>query len=184
MNPLAIVILRDVMRTIHVLAGGVWIGGSVVYLLAIAPALSLAARRARLRQARLATTAGETTEQAAAPIAPELREASATIAALFRRLVNISMGALLISGVYLIFDRLTTTTVGVAYIVTLVAKVALALAMFGLAIFQAQEARRPAQKRSRLWSLAPRLILWLGIAVFLLGAVLTGLFESALVGIR
>ncbi len=188
MNPLAIVILRDVMRTIHVLAGGVWIGGSVVYLLAIAPAFSLAARRARLRQARQVAAAtenqGETTEQAATPIAPELREASATIAALFRRLVNICMGALLISGVYLIFDRLTTTTVGVAYIVTLVAKVALALVMFGLAIFQAQEARRPAQKRSRLWSLAPRLILWLGIAVFLLGAVLTSLFESALVGIR
>ncbi|HUY79436.1 MAG TPA: hypothetical protein VMV29_21970 [Ktedonobacterales bacterium] len=180
MTSLAIVILRDVMRTIHVLAGGVWIGGSVVYLLAIGPALRLAAHNARQRQAQ-ALAEGEQTNLAAGR---ELRDVSATIASLFRRLVNISMGALLISGVYLIFDRLTTTTVGVAYIVTLVAKVALALAMFGLAIFQAQEARRPAAKRSRLWSLAPRLILYLGIVVFLLGAVLTGLFESALVGVR
>ncbi len=178
MGSLAFVILRDVMRTIHVLAGGVWIGGSVVYLLAIGPALRLAAHNARQRQAR-ATQA--TTEGQANPMAGrELRDVSAGIAAGFRRLVNISMAALLISGVYLIFDRLTTTTVGLVYIVTLVAKVALALAMFGLAIFQAQEARRPAAKRSRLWSLAPRLILYLGIVVFLLGAVLTGLFEAAL----
>ena len=179
MGSLAIVILRDVMRTIHVLAGGVWIGGSVVYLLVIGPALRLAAYNARQRQAQ-ATAEG----RAGAAAGRELRDVSAGIATGFRRLVNISMGALLISGVYLIFDRLTTTTVGVVYIVTLVAKVALALAMFGLAIFQAQEARRPAAKRSRLWSLAPRLILYLGIVVFLLGAVLTGLFESALVGVR
>lgn len=181
MTSLAIVILRDVMRTIHVLAGGVWIGGSVVYLLAIGPALRLAAHNARQRQAQAVTGAEGRANPAAGR---ELRDVSATIAALFRRLVNISMGALLISGVYLIFDRLTTTTVGAAYIVTLVAKVALALAMFGLAIFQAQEARRPAAKRSRLWSLAPRLILYLGIAVFLLGAMLTTLFEAALVGAR
>jgi len=179
MGPLAIVILRDMMRTIHVLAGGVWIGGSVVYLLAIGPALRSAADRARQRQA-LATADGQPNTAAGR----ELRDVGAGIAAGFRRLVNISMAALLISGVYLIFDRLTTTTVGVAYIVTLVAKVALALAMFGLAIFQAQEARRPAAKRSRLWSLAPRLIFYLGIAVFLLGAALTGLFEAALVGGR
>jgi|SRR5579862_3082348 len=153
-----VVALRDVMRTIHVLAGGVWVGGSLVYLLVIAPALRL----------------GKPT--------PELREVSAAMGALFRRMVNICMGALLISGVYLIFDRLTTVTVGIAYIVTLAIKIALALAMFGLAIFQAQEARRPPQRRSALWRTAPGLILWLGIVVFLLGAILTGLFETALMG--
>ncbi|HEX8996180.1 MAG TPA: hypothetical protein VF812_09120 [Ktedonobacterales bacterium] len=145
--------LSVLMRTAHMLAGGVWVGGSLIYLLAITPALRLGK---------------------AAP------EVGARIAAEFRRLVNISMVTLLLSGVYLIFDRLTTTTVGVAYVVTLAVKVALALTMFGLAIAQAQEARRPARLRGRLWRLAPRWILALGVVVFLLGAALNGLFDVAL----
>lgn len=149
--------LSVLMRTAHTLAGGVWIGGSVVYLLVITPALRLGK---------------------ASP------EVGARIAAEFRRLVNISMTTLLVSGVYLIFDQLNTTTVGVAYVVTLAVKVALALTMFGLAIFQAQEARRPARLRGRLWRLAPRLILALGVVVFLLGALLSGLFDVALGVVR
>lgn len=146
-------ILSVLMRTAHTLAGGVWVGGSLVYLLVITPALRLGK---------------------AAP------EVSAAIATQFRRLVNISIVTLLLSGVYLMFDRLTTTTVGVAYVVTLAVKIALALTMFGLAIFQAQEARRPARLRGRMWRLAPRLILALGVVVFLLGAALNGLFDVAI----
>lgn len=146
-------ILSVLMRTAHTLAGGVWVGGSLVYLLVITPALRLGK---------------------AAP------EVSAAIAMQFRRLVNISIVTLLLSGVYLMFDRLTTTTVGVAYVVTLAVKIALALTMFGLAIFQAQEARRPARLRGRMWRLAPRLILALGVIVFLLGATLNGLFDVAI----
>lgn len=146
-------ILSVLMRTAHTLAGGVWVGGSLVYLLVITPALRLGK---------------------AAP------EVSAAIATQFRRLVNISIVTLLLSGVYLMFDRLTTTTVGVAYVVTLAVKIALALTMFGLAIFQAQEARRPARLRGRMWRLAPRLILALGVIVFLLGAALNGLFDVAI----
>ncbi len=160
MASVVIVVLRDVMRTLHVLAGGAWVGGSLMYLLVITPAMRLAKP------------------------SPELRAAGAAMSALFRRMVNICMGVLLISGVYLIFDRLTTVTVGTAYIVTLVIKVILALTMFGLAIFQAQEARRPLQRRSALWRTAPQAILWLGVIVFLLGAILTGLFEAALLGTR
>ncbi len=145
--------LSDLMRTAHTLAGGVWVGGSLVYLLVITPTLRLGK---------------------AAP------EVSAAIAAQFRRLVNASIVTLLLSGVYLVFDRLTTTTVGAAYVLTLAVKIALALAMFGLAVFQAQEARRPARLRGRMWRLAPRLILALGVVVFLLGAVLNGLFDVAL----
>ncbi len=147
-------VLRDALRTIHVLAGGLWVGGSLVYLLVITPALRLGK---------------------AAP------EVSATIARLFRRMVNISIGALLVSGMYLTFDRLTTVTVGTTYVVVLVLKVAVALGMFVLALYQAQEARRLAKYRGRMWYLAPRLILALGVLAFLLGTILTGLYESALV---
>jgi hypothetical protein len=91
--------------------------------------------------------------------------------------VNVCVVTLLISGVYLVFDRLSAATVGVAYLVTLGVKIGLALAMFTLAALQAQEARRPARLRGPLWRTAPRAILALGVVVFLLGAALTTLFE-------
>ena len=150
---MALLMLSALMRAAHTLAGGVWIGGSLIYLVVITPALRLGK---------------------AAP------EVGARIAAEFRRVVNISIVTLLVSGVYLTFDRLTTTTVGAAYVITLAVKIALALLMFGLAIFQAQEARRPARLRGRMWRLTPRLILALGVVVFVLGATLSGLFEVAL----
>jgi len=150
-------VLSVVMRTAHVLAGGVWIGGSIVYLLALTPALQVA------------------------KASPEVRAAVGTY---FRRLVNLCISVLTLSGVYLIFDRLTAVSVGTSYIVTLGIKVLLAVAMFGLALFQAQEARRPPRKRGRLWRLAPLLILYLGIAVFILGAALTYIYESGLTALR
>ena len=145
--------LTDLMRTIHVLAGGVWVGGSLMYLLVIGPAFRLTKP------------------------APEV---SAQVARLFRQLVNICIGALLLTGVYLIFDRLSLVTIGAAYLVVLVVKVLAALAMFVLALFQAQEARRPAKQRGRLWRQAPRYILALGVLTFLLGTTLTVLFEYGL----
>ncbi|HEX9037216.1 MAG TPA: hypothetical protein VF808_09530 [Ktedonobacterales bacterium] len=145
-----LLVLATLMRTAHLLAGGVWVGGSIVYLVVITPAL---------RQGK---------------VAPEV---SALAGGLFRRLVNVSMVTLALSGVYLTVDRLTATTVGVAYLVTLVVKIALAVAMFTLAALMAQESRRPARRRGLLWRAAPRWILALGIAVFLLGATLMGLFE-------
>lgn len=145
--------LSTLMRATHILAGGVWIGGSIVYLVVITPALRLSK---------------------AAPAV------SAQMGTLFRRLVNICMVTLLLSGVYLTVDRLTATTVGIAYLVTLGVKIALALAMFALAALLAQEARRPARRRGRLWREAPRLILALGVIVFLLGATLATFFEIGL----
>jgi putative copper export protein len=145
--------LTDVMRTIHVLAGGVWVGGSVMYLLVIGPAFRL-------------------TKPAPA--------VSAQVARLFRQLVNICIGALLLTGVYLIFDRLSLVTIGAAYLIVLVVKVLAALAMFLLALFQAQEARRPARQRGRWWRQTPRYILALGLLTFLLGTTLTVLFEYGL----
>ena len=145
--------LTDIMRTIHVLAGGVWVGGSLMYLLVIGPAFRLTKP------------------------APEV---SAQVARLFRQLVNICIGALLLTGVYLVFDRLSLVTIGAAYLVVLVVKTLAALAMFALAFFQAQEARRPARLRGRWGRRTPRYILALGVLIFLLGTTLTVLFEYGL----
>ncbi len=144
-------LLRVVMRTAHVVAAGVWVGGSVTYLLVLLPTYR------------------------ATGASPEL---SARSAALFRRLVNLCIGVLLVSGVYLVFDRLASASTGAAYVVLLAVKVAAALGMIGLALVQAQEARRPAARRGKLWKVAPLWILWLGLITTLLGATLTSVFES------
>lgn len=148
-------VVRDVMRTAHMLAAGVWVGGSVVYWLVITPAMR---RHAEASGPHLSALMGE----------------------LFRSLVSIAIGVLVISGVFLVFDRLTGAPPGIVYISVLIAKVAVSLGMFGLAIYQAQEARRLARQRGPLWRIAPRVILALGCVAFLLGSSLTLLYETQL----
>jgi len=151
MRPMLFV-LRDLMRTAHVLAGGAWVGGSLAYLLVIAPALRLGG-------------------------APP--QVGARVAALFRSLVNVCVGALVVTGAFLVADRLGAGAGGQPpYLVVLGVKVAVSLAMFALALYAAQEARRPAKRRAAFARSAPRLILALGIAAFLLGTTLTLLFEA------
>jgi hypothetical protein len=106
---------------------------------------------------------------------------AAQIAALFRRMVNICIGVLLLSGAYLMFDRLTQTMLGWPYLVVLGLKIAIAIGMFVLAIYIGQSnVRRLAKRSTRLSKAAPQLMLALGIIVFILGALLNGLFEAAL----
>lgn len=106
---------------------------------------------------------------------------SAKIAALFRRMVNICIGVLLLSGAFLVFDRLTQTTLGLPYLIVLSVKIIAALGMFVLAVYLGQSnIRRLAKRSTRLSKAAPQLILALGIFVFLLGALLNGLFEATL----
>src|SRR5579871_3360045 len=147
-------LISVVMRTLHLLAAAVWVGGSVMYLLVITPALK-------------ATKSGPN-------VGPALSE-------LFRGLVNVCIGVLLLTGVYITFDRLSTGVVGPLYIGLLIAKVTLAFAMIGLALFQAQEARRSFKHRGRFWALAPRWILALGLGTFLLGAELTVVYDLNLI---
>jgi uncharacterized membrane protein len=145
--------LRDAMRTAHVLAAGAWIGGSIVYLLVITPALRI----------------GEAS-----------REVAARIAALFRSLVNVAIGVLVVTGVFLVADRLGAGAGTVAYLIALGFKIAVSLALFGLALYQAQEARRPAKRRGSFYRQAPQWILALGITALALGTTLTLIFEVSL----
>ena len=106
---------------------------------------------------------------------------AAQIAALFRRVVNICIGVLLLTGAYLMFDRLTQTVLGWPYLVVLGLKIAAALAMFVLAIYLGQSnIRRLAKRSTRLSRAAPQLVLALGIIIFILGALLNGLFEASI----
>ncbi|HZR42388.1 MAG TPA: hypothetical protein VFB12_19865 [Ktedonobacteraceae bacterium] len=147
--------IRWLMRVAHTLAAGAWVGGSLMYLVVVLPALRIGAP------------------------APAV---AAQIAALFKRLVNICMGVLLLSGGYLIFDRLTQTTLGLPYLVVLILKIVSALGMFAVAIYLGQSnIRRLAKRSTRLSKAAPQLMLALGILVFILGALLNVLFEGTIV---
>lgn len=104
---------------------------------------------------------------------------AAKVASLFKRVVNICVGVLLISGAYLTFDRLTQTTLGLPYLVILALKIVAAVVMFALAVYIGQSNIRRLAKRSTPFSkAAPQLMLALGILVFLFGAVLNSLFEG------
>ena len=146
--------IRLIVRAAHLLAAAVWVGGSIFYMVAVLPAL----RRGGPAPA-----------------------VAAQIAALFRRMVNICIGVLLLSGGYLTFDRLTQTTLGLSYLAVLVLKIAAALCMFVLAIYLGQgNIRRLAKRSTRLSKAAPQLVLALGIFVFVLGALLNTLFEATI----
>lgn len=139
------------MRATHVLAGAAWVGGSIVYLVVVIPALRLGGP------------------------APKVSEA---IAAGFKRLTNLCMGLLLLSGGYLVFDRLAQTTPGWPYLLVLFLKIAAALAMFALALYMGQSnVRKLARRSTRFSQAAPKLMVSLGVLVFLLGALLNLLFE-------
>jgi uncharacterized membrane protein len=144
--------LRLIVRFAHILAAATWVGGSILYLVVVLPALR------------------------AGGSAPA---AAAQVAALFRRLVSICIGVLLLSGAFMVFDRLTQTTLGLPYLVVLSLKIVSVLAMFFIAIYLGQSnIRRLAKRSTRFSRTAPQLMLALGIFVFLLGALLNVLFEA------
>jgi uncharacterized membrane protein len=146
--------IRLIVRAAHIIAGAAWVGGSIMYMLVVMPAL-----------------------QSSGP-APAL---AAQIAARFRRIVNICIGVLLLTGAYLTFDRLTQTMLGWPYLVTLAIKIAVAIVMFVLAMYLGQSnLRRLAKRSTRLSKAAPQLMVALGLIVFVLGALLNGLFEAML----
>lgn len=146
--------IRLIVRAAHILAATAWVGGSLFYMLVALPAL-----------------------RSGGP-APGV---AAQMAALFKRLVNFCMGVLLLTGAYLAFDRLTTTTLGWPYLVTLGIKIIAALCMFTLSIYLGQSnIRRLAKRTTRLSKVAPQLTLALGIFIFALGALLNALYEAAI----
>lgn len=146
--------IRTLVRVAHILAGATWLGGSIFYLFIVVPALRIAGP------------------------APAL---AAKIAELFKRMVNICVGVLLLTGGYLVFDRLTQTTLGLPYLIVLGIKIVAAISMFVLATYMAQSnIRRLAKRSTRLSRAAPQLMLALGILVFILGALLNVLFEMSI----
>ena len=152
-----------VMRWLHVLAATAWVGGSIFFFAVLRPAL-----RGSPNESLLNRLAG--------------RE--------FRQLVDVAIWALLVSGVIISVDRLTSGHSTPTYGVVLALKVAFSLWMFGLVWFRRrgpsteppeQTDRKPGLARRVSSLLAPtNLILALGLLVLLLAELLGHLFERSL----
>ena len=173
MTALDIILL--LIRWAHALAAVVWIGGSLFLLLAGRPAL----RRTALRQ----TDAGGRS-------APEIL--GRALAAEFRPIVTTAIGALIVSGVILSAQRLTSDAAGVAYTAFLVAKIALSGYAFGIAWLlprrrrgdKAARAGAPAGMARRIGTAltGPGALAVIGVVVIGLADVLAWLFERGLAG--
>ena len=147
-----------IAQWVHTLAAAFWVGGGLVYLLVLRPA----GRRA------------------------EAQGGGQTLAAEFRNLVDIAVIAMIITGVVLAFDRLTSQHTGAGYAAALGVKVALTLWMFWLA--GVMRRRRPPPlpgndtppARTRWLLDAANQVVLIGVVVFLLSTLMQALFERAL----
>lgn len=153
-------ILFLIIRWLHAISAVAWIGGGLFYLLVLRPSL----RRS-------------------------LSSANAAIGQEFLALVTTAMGILLVTGVILSFDRLTSGFVGAAYAIVLAIKISLALYMFYLVRFlrsrtypdDPQGQTTGFQKWVTALSSGTTVVV-LGVIVFLLADILSALFEQGLRG--
>lgn len=102
--------LNDIMlvaiRWAHALAGAAWVGGGLFYLLVLRPSLSIIDDQSYLEVLKR------------------------DIAEKFKEVVELSVVALVVTGVILAFDRLSNGSVSNLYVAVLALKVALAGGMF------------------------------------------------------
>lgn len=163
-------LLRAIVRWIHAVAAVVWVGGSIFYLFVLRPAL---------------------TESQVNPglIEPPVNRR-------FRDLVDLSIIALIVTGVIITFDRLSSAPITKVYFTVLALKIVTALAM----LFFARELGtrfRPRKSASSAacepflsaglargsaakWLSPSRLVLVLGLLAFLLSMLLVHVFERGI----
>lgn len=152
MDALDIILL--IIRWAHALAAVVWIGGSLFMLLAGRPALRNADSEGLVGRA---------------------------LAVEFRPIVATAIAILIISGVILTVDRLTSDAAGLAYTAVLVAKIVLAVYAFGVAwLLPRRREQRAGGIRGVL--AGPVALTIVGVIVIGLADVLTWLFERGLMG--
>jgi uncharacterized membrane protein len=147
---------------LHGMAAVTWVGGSIVYVVAIRPQQK----------------SYETSEQVHHFMS----------LGLFRQMVDICIAILIATGVILLFDKLSDSVTGGMYLSVLALKIVLSLWMFAVARSRwggkESEKKRSHESVRRLgWQLTSRLsgvnlTVMLGVAVFFLADFLRYLFEK------
>ena len=150
---------RILLQWVHLLAAVAWVGGSLFFWLVWRPA----ARRAADMPAAQSESSSEASESS-------WRAFEAAVRREFRDVVKIAVGALILTGAVLTFDRLAGAEAGLLYGVVLGLKVAAAVAMIWLVGLL--RPRRPGRRDGVGIRRAPELVLILGGLTFLLAIVL------------
>ena len=152
---------RILLQWVHLLAAVAWVGGSLFFWLVWRPA----ARRA-------ADTPEAQSESSSEASKPSWRTFEAAVRHEFRDVVKIAVGALVLTGGVLTFDRLAGAEAGLLYGSVLGLKIAAAVAMIWLVGLL--RPRRPGRRQQDSIGIrrAPELVLILGGLTFLLAIVL------------
>ncbi len=143
-----------IIRWAHALAAVTWIGGSLFMLLAARPALQNADADGLVGR---------------------------MLAAEFRPIVVTAIAVLIVTGVILTVDRLTSDAAGIAYTGVLVAKIVLAVYAFAVAWLLPRRRRNDTARIGRALS-GPAALTIVGVIVIGLADVLAWLFERGLIG--
>ena len=147
------------VRWVHAIGAVAWIGGSAFFVFVLRPV-----------------------EQANPDLVrPILR----SLGQVYRELVDIAVIAIIVSGIILMFDRLTGNDASSAWFIVLGVKLALALWMFYLVWHFRQSdfnpVDRPAGISARLsWLVGYNAMVFVGVVVFLLASLMRVLFETSI----
>lgn len=150
-----------IARWAHITGALAWVGGSMFFALVLRPVISAQ---------------------------PEvMRGAVKPIGSVYREVVDISVAAVLISGIMLMFDRLTGNDATVAWVVVFAVKLTIAIWMFYL-VWRLRQAgyQPPASQKSagifgRLsWLIGYNALVFFGVIVFFLATLLRELFEKSI----
>ena len=157
------------IRWFHALAAVIWVGGSLFYVLVLRPQQRSAGDQGML-------------------LGPEALNQ-------FRGLVDTCIAVLIVTGVILLFNRITFPSTPPAYLITVSIKISLALWMFAIArrrwqrrrSNQVQPTSSPVPRRGRLTRVmglmsGVNLIVILGIVVFFLSDLLAFIYQQGLTG--
>ena len=148
-----------IIRWAHALAAVTWIGGSLFMLLAARPALR-----------SLRNEIGDANGLVGRVLAAE-----------FRPIVVTAIAVLIITGVILTVDRLTSDAAGIAYTGVLVAKIVLAVYAFAVAWLLPRRRGNDTAGIGRALT-GPAALTIVGVIVIGLADVLAWLFERGLIG--
>ncbi len=149
------------VRWIHATGAVAWIGGSAFFAFVLRPV--------ELANPDL--------------VRPVLR----SIGQVYREMVDISVIAIIVSGLVLMFDRLTGNDASPAWFIVLGVKLTLALWMFYLVWHFRQSDFRPAERPTGIsarlsWLVGYNAMVFLGMIIFLLASLMQVLFETTISG--